>query len=175
MGIPTTDRRAFHLNTRAIPATRLAGLALVAALIPLHNAPTLGHPDWRAAGEFASVATAYCLVSWLILKRFFRATKVVQLGDLFLGLDILVLLFAIQLTGGPASWLFFLLAGRCVDQIALGFRRVIWFNHIMVGLYILVIDSIATQRGGLDWRMEVAKLGDPLRLQFVLRRHGSIG
>jgi signal transduction histidine kinase len=159
VGIPTTNRRAFHLNTRAIPTTRLAGLALVAALIPIHNASSLGHPDWRAAGEFATVAATYCLASWLILKRFFRETKMVQLGDLFLGIDILVLLFAIQLTGGPASWLFFLLAGRCVDQIALGFRRVIWFNHIMAGSYLLVIDGIAAHRGGLDWRMEAAKLG----------------
>jgi signal transduction histidine kinase len=158
VGIPTTNRRAFHLNTRVIPTTRLAGLALVAALIPIHNASTLGHPDWRAAGEFASVAATYCLVSWIILKKFFRETRMVQLGDLFLGVDILVLLFAIQLTGGPASWLFFLLAGRCVDQIALGFRRVVWFNHIMVASYVLAIDGIAAHRGGFDWRMEAAKL-----------------
>ncbi len=118
----------------------------------MHNA------DWRAAAEFAVVAAAYCLASWLILKRFFRQTSAIHLGNLFLVTDILVLLYAIELTGGPRSWLFFLLAGRCLDQIALGYRRGIWFNHLMIGLYVLLIDGMAAHRGGLDWRMEALKL-----------------
>jgi len=150
--IPKLHRRAFHLNTRTIPTNRLAGLAVVAVLVYMHNA------GWRAAAEFASVAAAYCLASWLILKRFFRQTSAIHLGDLFLAADILVLLYAIELTGGPRSWLFFLLAGRCLDQIALGYRRVIWFNHLMIGSYILLIDGMAARYGTLDWRMEALKL-----------------
>jgi signal transduction histidine kinase len=150
---PKLSRRAFHLNTRTIPTNRLAGLTVVTALVFLHNA------DWRAAAQFAPVAAVYCLASWLVLKKFFRQTSSIHLGDLFLATDVLVLLYAIELTGGPRSWLFFLLAGRCLDQIALGYRRVIWFNHLTAGSYVLLIDGFAAHAGGLDWRMEAVKLG----------------
>ena len=126
---------------------------MVTALVFLHNA------DWRAAEQFAPVAAVYCLASWLILKKFFRQTSSIHLGDLFLATDVLVLLYAIELTGGPRSWLFFLLAGRRLDQIALGYRRVIWFNHLTAGSYVLLIDGFAAHAGGLDWRMEAVKLG----------------
>ena len=151
-------RRGFHLHTRAIPVTRLAGLALIAVLIPLHNAAVFGYADWRAANLFAGLTTVYCLASWAILRMFYSRTKTLHLGVVFLAADIFPLILAIALTGGPQSWLFFLLAGRCVDQITHGFRRTVWSNHLVVGSYALLLASISARHGGVHWRVEAAKL-----------------
>jgi signal transduction histidine kinase len=150
-------RRAARLHTTVIPATRLAGLTAVCALMPLHNAAVLGDPRWSSVGAFALAAYVYCLGSWLILKAHFVRCRRFPLEDLFLVADIILILFAIALTGGPASWLFLLLAARCVDQLTGGFRRAVWFNHLTAGGYALYL-LIAARHGHAPWTLYAAKL-----------------
>jgi signal transduction histidine kinase len=157
------SRRAVRLQTMVIPATRLAGLAVVVALMPLHNAAVLGTPEWSSVGAFALTASLYCLGSWLVLKAFFVRCRTVPLGDLFLIADIVLLLFAVQLSGGPKSWLFVLMAGRCVDQLTAGFRRTVWFNHLIVGSYAIYLLGASfygssLQHHDVSWSTYVAKL-----------------
>jgi signal transduction histidine kinase len=150
-------KRAVRLHTTTIPATRLAGFAIVCVLIPLHNAALFGDPRWSSLGTFALAASLYCLGSWLILKAFFARSRRVPLGDLFLAADILVLLLAVDLSGGPQSWLFLLMAGRCVDQLAGGYRRTVWFNHLIVGAYAIYLLFVA-RHGDAPWTSYVVKL-----------------
>jgi len=72
--------------------------------------------------------------------------------------DILLLLYAVELSGGTKSWLFVLLAGRCVDQVAGGFRRTVWFNHLMVGAYGLYLLASAYPHGEISWATYAGKL-----------------
>ncbi len=67
-------------------------------------------------------------------------------------------LFAVDLTGGSKSWLFLLLAGRCVDQLAGGFWRTVWFNHLLVGSYALYLLFITTSHAEVHWTVYAAKL-----------------
>jgi signal transduction histidine kinase len=151
-------RKAPGLHTRVIPAMRLAGLAVVAALIPLHNAAVFGDANWPAAWDFVLAATTYGLGSWLILKILLPRPKAAHWGNVFLITDVAVLILAIALTGGPRSWLFFLLAARCIDQVTQGFRRVVWFNHLLVGSYALLLAWIAMHHGQVTWPVEALKL-----------------
>ncbi len=150
--------RAVRLQTMVIPATRLAGLAVVTAIMPLHNVAVLGAPHWPAVAAFALVASLYSLGSWLILKAFFLGSRMLPLGDIFLIADVVVLLYAVSLTGGPKSWLFLLLAGRCVDQLSGGFRRTVWFNHLIVGSYAIYLLASAFHHADVSWTAYAAKL-----------------
>ncbi len=136
----------------------MCGLAVVTVLIALHNFAVLGTTNWPAVLAFAYIATFYALGSWLILSFFFLESRTLHLGTLFMVLDVPILIFAIHLTGGANSWLFLLLAARCTDQIFFGVRRVIWFGHLLVGSYSLYIVFAAISRGGVQWKMEIAKL-----------------
>ena len=138
--------------------TRLCGLGAVAALIAIHNLAVLGEIGWPSVWAFAYVATFYGLGSWLMLRTFFLESQRLHLGTLFLVADVPLLLLAIHLTGGTSSWLFLLLAARCTDQIFFGVRRVIWFNHLLVGSYILYVLLVAAARGEVHWETEGAKI-----------------
>jgi hypothetical protein len=62
-------------NTAELPAMRALGFALIAAASVLHNSLIdleLTTPPRLSAGAFAAVATVYCLVSWLPLRRWYR-------------------------------------------------------------------------------------------------------
>jgi signal transduction histidine kinase len=133
-------------------------LGTIAVLIAIHNLAVLGAVNWPSVWMFAYVATFYGLGSWLTLRAFFRESRRLNLGTVFLVADLAVLLFAIHLTGGTSSWLFLLLAARCTDQIFFGVRRVIWFGHLLVGSYALYIALAATSQGGIHWKIEAAKL-----------------
>jgi signal transduction histidine kinase len=158
--IPITEsgRKAFHLHTHVIPLTRLAGLATITALIAVHNLAVLGDANWPSVWTFAYVATFYGSGSLLTLRVFFLQSKRLHLGTLFLILDVVLLIFAIHLTGGTTSWLFLLLAARCTDQIFFGVRRVIWFGHLLVGSYALYAAMIAMSQHSVSWEIEAAKL-----------------
>jgi len=151
-------RKAFRLHCSVIPITRLGGLGIITVLIAIHNLAVLGEVNWSSVLTFACVATFYGLGSWLTLTVSFLESQKVNLGTLFLILDVPILLFAIHLTGGSSSWLFLLLAARCTDQIFFGVRRVIWFNHLLVGSYALYLALVATSLGGIKWETEAAKL-----------------
>jgi hypothetical protein len=84
----------------------------------------------------------YALASWIVLRLFFeRAKPFVNLGTLFLALDIPAFVWVIYQTGGSAtSWLFFLLYIRVADQTNTTFKRAITFSHTSrVAGYLLLI------------------------------------
>jgi signal transduction histidine kinase len=138
--------------------TRVAGLAMIIALIAIHNLAFIGRVNWPSIGAFAYVATFYGLGSWLTLNFFFRENRRLHWGTLFMVMDVAMLLFAIHLTGGTRSWLFLLLAARCTDQIFFGIRRVIWFGHLLVGSYALYVVIVAASHVAVKWEIEGAKL-----------------
>ena len=66
----------------------------------------------------------YALASWAILYLFFETARPrLNLGTLFLALDIPAFVWVIYQTGGDNSWLFFLLYIRVADQTNTTFKR----------------------------------------------------
>lgn len=156
--VSSTNQRGTRLHTRVIPATRAAGLAVIALLIPLHNLLVFGQLSLYPAQLFAGASALYCLATWFALRSRFARERRSDLGALFLATDIVLLLFAINLTGGPRSWLFLLLAARCTDQLFFGYRRVTRFNYLLIGFYLLFLFYYATYQAPVDWGAESMKM-----------------
>jgi hypothetical protein len=74
-----------------------------------------------------------------MLALFFPRVKKFDLGVLFLSLDILAFTTAIYFTGGNKSWLFFFLLVRVADQTNTYFLRVLFFTHLSVLCYLLLL------------------------------------
>jgi signal transduction histidine kinase len=131
---------------------------VVALLIPLHNLLVFGDLSFRAAQLFAGTAALYCLATWSLLRSRFARDRRSSFGTACLITDIVLLLFAIDLTGGPKSWIFLLLAARCTDQLFFGYRRVMRFNYLLIGFYTVFLFYYATYRAPVDWGVESMKL-----------------
>ena len=118
--------RLVQLNTQVIPRLRLLGFAFVAACALLHNAyiyPGLDAFSWTAWLRLVGILGVYSLVSWYVLYLFYEETRTsVDLGVIFLALDMSMFSVAIYFTGAQHSWIFVLPLFRVVDQTTTSFR-----------------------------------------------------
>ena len=106
-----------------------------------------------------AILISYALGSWAILYLFFDKAGRLHLGTLFLGLDLVVWVIAIYLTGGEKSWLFFLLFIRAADQANTNFRRALAFAHLAVALYgLMLLELTLIEHRTIDWAPETFKL-----------------
>jgi signal transduction histidine kinase/CheY-like chemotaxis protein/HPt (histidine-containing phosphotransfer) domain-containing protein len=143
--------RLVQLNTQVIPRLRLLGFAFVAACALLHNAfiyPGLGFFSWAAWLRLVGILGAYSLVSWYVLYLFYEETRAsVDLGVIFLALDMSMFSVAIYFTGAQHSWIFVLPLFRVVDQTTTSFRRALAFAHLAPLSYAFVILHVVLVRG----------------------------
>jgi len=151
--------RAWQLNVVQVPVLRLVGLAMVALGVFLHNRFVLGTPAWPEALRFTAIAGTYALASWLVLYRWYARVRAVDLGVVFLALDLLVFTLAIYYTGADRSWLFFILIVRVADQTTASFGRALAFGHAATLAYLLMLLVLAlVEQRDLAWRVELTKL-----------------
>jgi signal transduction histidine kinase len=150
--------RAHRLHGRTIPLLRLGGFGALALLVLLHNLYLTPDVGDRSTSGFAVLALAYCLLSWEVLLRFYRRVQIVDLGLVFLTLDVGVICAAIYATGAERSMLFAALVLRTADQASSSFRRVMLFAHVIAASYLLLIAYVAAFEGhDVDWPVEIAK------------------
>ena len=134
-------RRERHFHTVEIPTLRLAGFSILALLVWLRQAFVSDGLDSRPI-FLGIIVLAYSLISWAILYTFFDRLKRVQLGTLFLAVDVLIFIVAIYLTGGDRSWLFILLFIRAADQSNTNTRRALAFAHLSIAGYTLLLGEL---------------------------------
>ena len=132
-------RRDRRHNVVVIPALRLIGFLLIAALLLIHNDVMLGAVDWPRSTAFVVASIMYSIVSWLLLARFYRPFARVDLGFVFLLADNVVWAFAVYVSGGEQSWLFLTLIAHVLDQGATTVRRVLVFANVAVLVYIATL------------------------------------
>jgi signal transduction histidine kinase len=151
--------RDVRYHTRQVPALRLLGMVLLSLLLSLHNRYSPAHLPRFAHGGYGLALLVYALGSWLLLDRAYARVRAINLGSLFLGIDVLWFAGAVFVSGGSHSWLFFILLIRVADQTATTVRNVIVFAHLSVASYALVL---VAQRGFTDhpfeWKVELCKL-----------------
>jgi len=83
----------------------------------------------------------------------------VNLGTVFLGIDVFFFVLAIYLTGGDRSWLFFLLFIRTADQANTNFRRALTFGHLSVAAYgVMLLELQFIEHRDIQWRAELFKI-----------------
>jgi signal transduction histidine kinase/CheY-like chemotaxis protein len=157
-GREAKQERVRRLNQVFIPLLRAAGMALLFSLVVAHDRVVTGvwfAPPILSYGAFLIV---YCLLSWILLARFYQKAPVIDLGQIMLVVDFLPWLMALHLTGGPQSWLFALLFVRVADQIHTSLRQTATFGGISVAAYFLYLIWRQSQGLFVDWTIEPVKI-----------------
>ncbi|MGZ8259756.1 MAG: ATP-binding protein [Caldimonas sp.] len=133
-------RRAVNLrrlHTIQLPAVRAAGFAILCFIAVLQDV-RLGVPLVRPdLSLLLGVNIAYAVVSWLVLRAWYGRTGALDLGLVFLHLDILVWLPNLRHLEHVHLFFGCLLLIRVADQVGAGFRRALYFNHVVVAAYLL--------------------------------------
>jgi PAS domain S-box-containing protein len=142
-----TARRNRELNVVIYPRIRLIGNVMVVVAVGLHNAFLLEAFSWLALGRFAAGILLYSLLSWLVLSALYEKIRGVDLGVVFMLLDVVVWTFAIHASGAERSWLFFLMLIRSADQRHAGVRRLLAFGHFSVACYAAMLAYVALVDG----------------------------
>ena len=152
--------RLRRLHLTEIPRLRTVGMAIIAALVFGHEVMAADGADWRVPARVATGLLIYAAGSWGVLYLFFeRALPRVNLGTLFLALDIPAFVWVIYETGADRSWLFFLLFIRIADQADTSARRVLRFSHLAVASYLLLLVYLASvEHRPIVWPTEASKL-----------------
>ncbi|MEO1084565.1 MAG: response regulator [Acidobacteriota bacterium] len=154
-------RRLVRLHTQTIPRLRSIGFALLAVSCYFYNLQ-LGDPAWNASWPaFAVVTALYCALSWLALRRFFEPLiGRFDLGFAFLVADLVLLTWAIYLTGANQSWLVAIILLRTADQVTNGSRAAFFFAHAGTACYLLLVLYVALVEGRpIEWPLELTKAG----------------
>lgn len=153
------SERAYQLHVVEIPYLRLIGFGLLGVGVYLHNRYILGEVSWKEIGVFLCFTFTYAVLSWGALYLFFDKATKINLGVLFLTTDLAVLIAAIYFTGGDRSLLFFLLLVRVSDQANTTFRRALFFSHVPVLGYLLMLWYLASAEGReISWTAEGIKV-----------------
>ena len=151
-------RRERYLHAIEIPRLRLLGFLMVTLLVFVRH---MFMPNEAGSNPWllGTVVLSYSLVAWAILYFCFDRVRAVNLGTVFLSIDVIAFVLAIYLTGADQSWLFFLLFIRTADQTNTNFRRALAFAHFSVGLYALLLVELAfVEHRTIAWPVEIFKV-----------------
>ena len=151
--------RRYRLNVVDMPRFRLLGFIIVLFLAFLNNFIILQSFSWPRFLLLAAILLGYAFLSWLMLALFFSRVKKFDLSVLFLSIDILAFTTAIYFTGGNKSWLFFFLLVRVADQTNTYFLRVLFFTHLSVLCYLLLLLYLVfADHVSIIWPIELSKV-----------------
>jgi signal transduction histidine kinase/CheY-like chemotaxis protein len=152
-------RREHHFHTMEVPRLRLIGFSILTTLVLLREA-FVGASSDAHPFLIGVIVLTYSLVSWIVLYAGFdRLRPKVNLGTVFLAIDVLFFVTAIYLTGGDRSWLFFLLLIRTADQVTTNFRRALAFGHLAVATYAAMLLELAfLEHRTVAWPEEIFKI-----------------
>ena len=156
------QRRQRHFHVVEVPMLRVIGFSMITLLVLLRYAfvPDSAATDLPHPWLIGAIGLTYSLVTWAVLYAGFDALKPrVNLGTVFLAVDVLVFIIAIYLTGGDRSWLFFLLFIRTADQANTNFKRALAFGHLSVAAYAaMLLELEFVEHRAMAWRAELFKL-----------------
>jgi signal transduction histidine kinase/CheY-like chemotaxis protein len=157
-GREAKQARVRRLNQVFIPLLRAAGMALLFVLVVAHHRVVTG--VWLAPPilTYGTFLVIYCLLSWIVLARFYQHARAVDLGQIMLVIDFVPWLMALHLTGGPQSWLFALLFVRVADQIHTSLKQTATFGAISVAAYVSYLVWRQFEGLAVDWSIEPVKI-----------------
>jgi signal transduction histidine kinase/DNA-binding response OmpR family regulator len=150
-------RHKFH--TEDVPRLRLIGFAFNALGVVVHNWLIFHVVDWTASAQHAAVLLGYALFAWVMLAAFWDRVRVVNLGDVFFGLDLFPMAYVVYVTGANESLMWFVFAARAADQVAISFRNSVVFSHLATLAYAGLMVWVSFGEGRpVDWSTEAAKI-----------------
>ncbi|MES2940575.1 MAG: HAMP domain-containing sensor histidine kinase [Pseudomonadota bacterium] len=150
--------RRRHINVVTYPRARAIGFQLLILVLWGHNALVLRDAAWAPLLVYIAAAELYCALSWWALARWFDRIRAFDLGLFFLGADLFLWTWAVYVSGGSTSWLFFLLALRVADQSFVSFRRAAAFAHLAPLFYLaMLLYQHFAGAVPVDWRSALAQ------------------
>ncbi|MCP4021741.1 MAG: response regulator [Desulfobacteraceae bacterium] len=153
------EDRLFRVHVIDMSRLRVLAYALTSLFLILYNKIVLGSFLLPSAAFFCLLSLSYCLFSWIILNRFYRRVKRINLSELFLIADLFFIVLFIYLTGGEKSWWFFLVIVRVADQITISYKRVRVMSHLTVIIYACMLLYIQFVDGRtFSWTYEFLKI-----------------
>ena len=125
---------ARRLYTVQIPALRAGGFALLSMVVLLRG----GAIAWPVNALFWLVIAnlVYALVAWLLLRSSHGRADPDTLSLALFHLDILVWLPNLNVLEQNQMFFAFFLLVRVVDQAGVGFRRALYFGHVVTAAYL---------------------------------------
>ena len=152
-------QRRRHFNVVVYPIVRAIGFQLMILVLLGHNAARPGVGSWYAVAVYIVVVELYCLVSWQLLVHFYDRVRAVDLGLVFLTIDLPLWTGAVYASGGYNSWLFFLLSLRVADQSFVSYRRASAFAHMAPACFLAMVAwQHFVDRTDVDWGVAAAQL-----------------
>jgi signal transduction histidine kinase len=137
-----------RLYTQQVPALRAGGFVVLCAVLLLQWAAPGGDlPPWPPAlGGLLALNLGYAALAWAVLRWGHGRSGQVQLPLLLFHLDVLVWLVNLQQL--EQSTLFFaaFLLVRVADQVGFGFRRALYFCHLVTLAYLAFAILLALQQ-----------------------------
>jgi signal transduction histidine kinase/CheY-like chemotaxis protein len=127
---------AQRLYTQQIPALRAAGFAILCAIAWLQSGPGAAGPWQPALPWLVGVNLGYAVLAWWLLRHGHGRIDMARMSLLLFHLDVLVWL--LNLRHMEQSHLFFayFLLVRVADQSGFGFRRALYFGHVVTLAYL---------------------------------------
>ncbi len=127
---------ARRVNTVQIPVVRAIGFAILCAIAVLQDIRLGAAADRASLAGLLALNVAYAALSWAILRSWYGRTGNLDLGLVFLHLDILVWLPNLRHLEQAHLYFGCLLLIRVADQVGYGFGRAIYFTHVVGGAYL---------------------------------------
>ncbi|HSW05015.1 ATP-binding protein [Aquabacterium sp.] len=127
---------ARRVYTVQIPAARVAGFAILSAVAALQDVRSgAGFPQPELI-MLVALNLSFAALGWLVLRFGYGKTGRLDLSLLLFHLDVVVWL--VNLHHLEHSHLFFayFLLMRVVDQVGVGFRRALYFDHVVTVAYL---------------------------------------
>jgi signal transduction histidine kinase/DNA-binding response OmpR family regulator len=148
-----------HFQMVDVPRLRVIGFSLNAVGVVAHNWLVLGQFSWAESIFVAAVLLGYSLAAWAAIQLLWRRVKSVDVGDLFLVIDMFFIAFVVYASGANHSLIYLVLLARPADQVATTFKRSLFFAHLAPLTYIGLMVYIAQiEHRDVTWTVEWAKV-----------------
>lgn len=117
------QRRKARIQRVVVPTMRAGLLATGVAFASAHNRVVFGAPWSPELAVFSALCALYALTTWIVVAGFYRPGSRLNPANVFLRSDLVMASILVAVTGGAASWFFFVPWLRVADQVTAGVRR----------------------------------------------------
>ena len=124
---------ARRLHTLQIPILRAIGFVILSAIVVVQDA--VGGPPLPVAALVA-LCLVYAAVAWAALRAAWGRTGAVDPSLVLFHLDLLVWLVLLHWLEPRNTFFAYFLLVRVVDQVGFGFRRALYFAHVVPLAYL---------------------------------------
>jgi two-component system sensor histidine kinase/response regulator len=151
-------QRFQRFQTVDVPRLRLIGFFLNAVGVMVHNYLVQGHFSLSDTLVITSVLVGYALVAWGTIAFLWPRVTAVDIGDLFLVVDVVVLAYVVYVSGANTSLMWLVFIARPADQVATTFKRSLFFAHLgPLAFFGLIAYVSLVEHREISWAVEFAK------------------